>query len=583
MQRQTHISTATAIHGGRGEDNAATCCAVKISFSKSVILIALVAACSGPDVGRSDASTGGTLIISVGGDPETLLPPIASTTTAQIVGDLVYDRLAEIGDSLNTVGDYGFQPRLAEAWTWATDSLSISFRMNPAARWHDGVPVRAGDVVFTYKLYSDSINGSPYAVSLAGIDSVTAPDSLTATIWFHQRSPMQFYDAVNTMSILPQHILGAVRGPELRASSLSRTPVGSGRFRFVKWNTGQSIELAADTSNYRHRPNLDRVIITIAPDINTALTRLAGGEADMLEQIPAASFATVAKDTSLRISLTNGLDYNFVQFNLNDPKARSRAHRLFGAKEVRRALTMALDRRSIVRNAYDSLADVAVGPTVRAYPTTDPSLLQIPFSRDAAKKTLDSLGWKDLNGDGVREKNGTRLEFTLSVPAPSAARRSMAVLIQEQLGTVGAKVNIDVLDIPAFVDRQNRRAFDAVMGGWHVEPSPGGIRQTWGSGGAESDNGSNYGSYRNPGFDAYVDSALSSGTLSDRRAHFSRAYQKIVDDAPAIWLAEPKRVMAIHKRIRTVGLRPDAWWANIAEWSIPAGERIARDRIATGR
>jgi peptide/nickel transport system substrate-binding protein len=556
---------------------------VKIFSSKSVVLIALLAACSDRKASPSDEPTGGTLIISVGGDPETLLPPIASTTTAQIAGDLVYDRLAEIGDSLNTVGDYGFQPRLAEGWTWSADSLSIAFRINPAARWHDGAPVRASDVVFTYGIYSDPVNASPYAVSLGGIDSVTATDSLTATIWFHERSPMQFYDAVNTMSILPQHILGAERGPALRASSLSRTPVGSGRFRFVKWNSGQLIELAADTSNYRRRPGLDRVIITIAPDINAALTRLAVGEADMLEQIPSASLATVAKDTTLRLSLTNGLDYNFLQFNLRDPKSSSRPHRLFGERELRRALTMALDRRSIVRNAYDSLADVAVGPTVRAYPTTDPKLRQIPFSPDAARKTLDSLGWKDSDGDGVRERNGAKLEFNMAVPVPSAARRSMAVVIQQQLSVVGAKVNVDVLDIPTFVDRQNRRAFDAVMGGWHVEPSPGGIRQTWGSGGAESANGSNYGSYRNPIFDAHVDSALASGLLSDRRAHFSKAYQIIIDDAPAIWLAEPKRVMAIHKRIRARGLRPDAWWANIADWTIPAGERIARDRIVTGR
>jgi peptide/nickel transport system substrate-binding protein len=556
---------------------------VRILIFRSVTLIALLGACSGGELPRSDTPAGGTLVISVGGDPETLLPPIATTTTAQIIGDLVYDRLAEIGDSLNTVGDLGFQPRLAEAWTWAADSLSVTFQMDPRARWHDGVPVRSSDVVFTYRLYSDSLNGSPYAVALAGIDSVTAPDSLMATIWFRERSPMQFYDAVNTMSILPEHVLGNARGPALRSSSLSRAPIGSGRFRFVKWNAAQSIELAADTANYRRRPNLDRVIVTIAPDMNTALARLAAGEADMLEQIPAASVANVAKDTSMRVMLTNGLDYNFIQFNLNEPGSPSRAHRLFGDRELRRALTMALDRSSIVQNAYDSLADVAIGPTVRAYPTTDPSLRQLPFSRDAAIRTLDSLGWKDSNGDGVRERNGVRLEFALSVPTSSKARVEMADLIQEQFRRVGAKVNIDALDIPAFVDLQNRRRFDAVIGGWHVEPSPGGVRQTWGSRGAQTPCGSNYGSYRNAVFVAHVDSALAAGSLEDRRSHYSRAYQIIIDDAPAIWLAEPKLVMAVHKRIRTVGLRPDAWWANIAEWSIPAGERIARDRIATGR
>ena len=555
---------------------------MKISLYKSAALVAALSACSGGETPRAESATGGTLVISVGGDPDILLPPIASSTTAQLIGDLVYDRLAEIGDSLNTVGDSGFQPRLAKSWSWAGDSLSIAFHMDPAARWHDGKPVRASDVVFTYRLYSEPSNASPFAASLASIDSVTAQDSLTATIWFGERSPMQFYDAVNTMSILPEHVFANLQGPALRSSPLSRAPVGSGRFRFVKWNAGQSIELAADTANYRRRPNFDRVILSIAPDMNTALTRLVAGEADMLEQIPATSLAQIASDSSLRVTLANGLDYNFIQFNLRDPKSPARSHRLFGDRDLRRALTMALDRQSIVRNAYDSLADVALGPTVRAYPSTDPSLRQIAFSRQEAMRTLDSLGWKDSDGDGIRERNGVKLEFSVAVPAPSKARNAMAIPVQEQLQQAGAKMNIDVLDGPGFVDRQNRRAFDASFGGWSVEPSPGGIRQTWTSSGARP-NGSNYGSYRNPAFDAHVDSALASGTLAERRNHFSSAYQLIIDDAPAIWFAEPRRVMAIHKRIHTVGLRPDAWWANIADWSIPANERIARDRIATGR
>ncbi|MGE5750200.1 MAG: ABC transporter substrate-binding protein, partial [Gemmatimonas sp.] len=124
-----------------------------------VILAVTVAACSEPASTPARAN-GGTLVVSVGGDPETLLPPLASTTTAQVIGDLVYDRLAEIGDSLNTVGDEGFRPRLAKSWTWAPDSLSITFEMDPRARWHDGKPVTARDVAFTYKVYTDSANGS---------------------------------------------------------------------------------------------------------------------------------------------------------------------------------------------------------------------------------------------------------------------------------------------------------------------------------------------------------------------------------------------------------------------------------------
>ncbi|HZI99724.1 MAG TPA: peptide ABC transporter substrate-binding protein [Gemmatimonadaceae bacterium] len=539
-------------------------------------------ACSGENKPAPQGENGGTLVIAVGGDPETLFPPLASTTTAQLVGDLVYDRLAEIGDSLVTVGDQGFQPRLAKTWDWAPDSLSIAFHIDPLARWHDGTPVRAGDVASTWRIYSDPTVGSPFATALEDVDSVSATDSLTATVWFKSRSPMQFYDAVNTMLILPEHLLQGAKGPKAAESNLARAPIGTGRYRFSKWNAAQSIELTADTANYRGRPNLDRVILTIASDMNAALVRLKGGDADMLEQIPAPSFAEIAGDTSLRVMLTPGLDYNFVQFNLNDRRNSSRSHPLFGEPGVRRAVTMALDRPSIVRNAYDSLANVAIGPTVRAYPTTDTSLTQIPFNRAEAMRLLDSLGWRDSNGDGIREKDGTPLEFTITVPGPSKARNTMAVLIQEQLRQAGIKVNIEPLDFAAFINKENTRTFDAVFGGWHVEPSPGGIRQTWGSAGAAK-GGTNYGSYRNARFDAQVDSALSATSLDARRNHFTSAYQIIIDDAPAVWMAEPKRAMAVQKRIRPVGMRPDAWWANIPDWSIPAAQRIARDRATPVR
>lgn len=535
-------------------------------------------ACDGGETGAGRHTTphGGTLVITASGDPETLLPPLWSTVPARIIGDLIYDRLAEVGDSMNTVGDAGFQPRLARSWTWAPDSLSITFDIDPSARWHDGVPVRAEDVRLTWRLYSDSRTGSPSATAISSIDSVTVRDSVTVVFWFRERSPMQFYDAVNPMSILPAHAIGDAAGTALRSAPIARAPIGSGRFRFVRWNPGASIELAADTSNYRGRPGLDRVIMTIAPDFNTALTRLLGGEADLLEQVPPTSIAAIEKDSTLRLMLSPGLDYNFVQLNLRHPKNRSRPHPIFADRALRRALTAAVDRRRTVQNAYDSLANIAVGPTVRAFPTTDTALRHIPFSPDAARRALDSIGWTDADGDGVRERNGSKLEFTLAVPSSSRARVTMAVLVQDQLRQVGAKVNLEQLDFTTFIDRETRRDFDAVFGGWRVEASPGGIRQTWGSAGSRG--GTNYGSYENDLFDSLVDSALAASTLPERRRWFTSAYQQIIDDAPAIWLAEPKRVMAIHRRIESRGLRPDAWWINVGDWTVPPEARIARDR-----
>lgn len=527
------------------------------------------------------ASPGGTIVISTGGDPDVLFPPLLETVAAQQVTDLVYDHLADIGSSMNTVGDSGFEPQLARSWTWSPDSLSIAFHLDPRAKWHDGLPVRASDVAFTYALYKDSATASPSAPLIASIDSVTTPDSLTAVFWYSGRSPMQFFEATNPMLIIPEHALEGIRGQELRTAPLARAPIGSGRFRFVGWNAGSSIEITADTANYRGRPRADRIIWSIAPDFNTAFTRLLGGESDVFEQLTAASLPQIAGHAEIRTVLLPGLDYNFIQFNLRDPAHPARPHPLFGNRALRRALTMAVDRAHIVQNVYDTLARVAVGPTVRAYPSTDTTLLQIPYSLAGARRLLDSLGWRD-SGDGIRRRNGRPLEFTVSVPSSSKARMSMAVIVQDQLKQAGVKMNIDRLEIASFIDRETHHSFDAVFGGWHVDASPGGIRQTWGSAGSHTA-GSNYGSYESPIFDAAVDSALSEMNLDERRARFKRAYQMIIDDAPAIWLAEPRSMIAISGRIRTPSLRPDAWWANIPEWWVPPAERIARDRLGSSR
>lgn len=525
------------------------------------------------------ASAGGTIVISTGGDPDILMPPLVASYLGHQVSEMVYDHLADLGNDLNTVGDAGFKPHLAKSWTWSPDSLSIAFSLDPRARWHDRTPVRASDVAFTYALYKDSATASPSAPLIADIDSVTARDSVTAVFWFKKRSPMQFFESVNPMVILPKHLLDSVKAKDLRTSHQARVPIGTGQFRFNIWKAGSFIILSADTGNYRGRPKTDRVIFSIAPDFNTAFTRLLGGEADVLEQLAAPNVDQLAGNKLLRTELLPGMEYNFVQFNMRDPGNNARPHPLFADRALRRALSMAVDRVHTVQNVYDTLAAVALGPTVRAYASTDTSLQHIPYSADGARRLLDSLGWKLTGGDSVRMRNGRRLEFTVSVPGTSRNRMNMAVLIQNQLRQVGVMMDIDRIDFPAFVDREHRHAFDAVIGDWQVDASPAGIRQTWGSAGIKQ-GGSNYGSYQNPTFDAAVDSALSAMSLDERRAHFKRAYQIIIDDAPAIWLAEPRSVMGINRRIRTPSFRPDAWWASIADWWIPPAERIPRDRAS---
>jgi peptide/nickel transport system substrate-binding protein len=534
--------------------------------------VALLAGCSGSD-SAPERRPGGTLAISIGGDPDVLIPSLVSTVQAAQMVDLIYDRLAEIGDSLNVVNDGGFTPRLADRWTWSPDSLSIAFHINPRAKWHDGQPVRASDVRFTLQSTRDSTLGSPAAALITNIDSVSTPDSATVVFWFHQRTPQQFYDATYQMPIMPEHIWKGIAPAAWRASNAAKHPIGSGQFKFVRWTPRTSVEVVADTSNYRGAPKLDRVVWSIATDFQTALTRFMSAETDFFEVLRPENIPEVAKHPNLRAQSYRGLAYLFLQFNLRDPANHARPHPIFGSRELRRALTMATDRATIVRSVYDTLALPALGPTVRAYATTDPTLAQIPFDLPRARQILDSLGWRSTANDGMRARNGRPLRFTLSVPGSSKVRVQLAVLLQEQLRQAGVRVDVERLDFPVLVEKERKRAFDAAIGQWNTQPSPGSVRGSWGTAGSRASSGTNYGSYENPVFDAYVDSALASFDPARGKSYFTRAYETIIQDAPAIWLAEPRPTVGYNARVHPAPMRSDAWWAHIAEWWVTASPK----------
>jgi peptide/nickel transport system substrate-binding protein len=541
------------------------------------LLCALVACgCVGTESSSANRS-GGTLAISSGGDPDVLIPSLVQSITGAEITDMIYDRLADIGDSLNILTDKGFTPRLADHWTWSADSLSIAFHINPKAMWHDGLPVRSSDVRFTIASTKDTLLGSPVTALITNIDSVSTPDSVTAVYWFHARSPQQFYDAVYQLPIMPEHVWKSIPPASWRASDAAKNPVGSGPYRFVRWIPRAAVELVADTANYRGAPKLSRLIWSIAPDFNTALTRFLSGETDFFEQLRPENLPEVAKNPELRTKPFHSLQYQFAQFNLRDPANRARPHPIFGNRELRRALTMATDRGTLVRSVFDSLASPALGPTVRAYPTTDPNLPQIPFDLPRARQILDSLGWRVRTSDSVRSRNGRPLKFTLSVPSSSKVRVRLAVLLQEQFRQAGVKMDVEQLDFPVLVEKNRKRAFDATIGQWSTQPSPGAVLGSWGTMGSRASSGNNYGSYENPLFDAYVDSALASFDPAKRKAYFTTAYDTIIQDAPAIWLAEPIPTVGYHSRLQLAPLRPDAWWAHITEWRIPADKRIPRD------
>ena len=136
------------------------------------------------------------MVIAQPAEPATLLPPVVGMSIEKQISELLYDRLAAIGDDLHTVDDKGFKKQLAERWEWAPDSLSIVLHIDPRARWHDGQPVRASDVRYSVALMKDPALGSPGQPLITNIDSVAVRDSLTAVAYFKRHTPEQFYDLV---------------------------------------------------------------------------------------------------------------------------------------------------------------------------------------------------------------------------------------------------------------------------------------------------------------------------------------------------------------------------------------------------
>lgn len=529
------------------------------------------------DAGENETPPyGGTIIVTTPAEPSSLNPLFADRSNSRQVSDLIFERLADLRPELNTMGDSGFTPVLAESWEWSADSLRITFTLSPNARWHDGRAVTAEDVAFTYALAKDPRVGSYVRENLMALDSVTVVDSLRATFWFARRYPEQFFDAVEHVHVVPAHLLRDIPAAQLRTAAFARAPVGSGPFAFSRWNAGQAVELVANETYHRGRPYLDRVVWTIAPDGTAALSRFLTGEADVYEGLLPEQLPQVESRRDLRVHTAPGLAYAFLGFNF--VTADGREHPLFRDRELRRALSRALDRERMVRNVWDSLAVVPRGPFVRAMASLDTTLATLSFDSLAAARTLDSLGWRDSNGDGIRDRGGRPLAFNLLVPSSSAARVRTAVLVQEQFRRLGVQVDVETLEFNAFISRVQRGDYDAYLGAWQLDGSPSTLRQTWFADATDEKGGGNFQSYANPEFEAYADSALHTWSRAERRVWLRRAYEVMVQDAPAVWLYEPLTIVGVHGRVRVPAVPANGWWRELPRWWIPEAVRLPRDR-----
>src|SRR5213083_1178781 len=536
----------------------------------------LVAGCERP-VGCTGEDCG-TLVIASGGEPDILLPPVSEFAITRDVTDQLFLKLADLGPSGNTVGDEDFQPLLAERWEWDTPTTLV-FHLDPRARWQDGQAVTAADVAFTYDAYTDALVNSSFRSSLRQIAAVTTRDSLTVVFRFRQRYPEMFYDAVYHLRILPAHLLREVPRDQWRSAPFGRAPVGSGPYRFVAWKAGETIELAADSTFFLGRPHIRRLIWRSAPDLQVAISQLIANQADALEFLgPPDNVRRVRAAPQLTLYPYKGSNYAYLGFNLVAKGDTARPHPIFGDRDVRRALAMAVDRAHLLQSVFGDLGKVPPGPMPQLSWIWDPETRQLPYDTAQAARLLAARGWRDSDGDGIRDRHGEKLAFRLLVPTTSSARRQYARLLQEQLRAVGAEVEIDEVENSVLIDRARGAKFDAVLGAWNPDLSPAAsIASTWTRAGF---GGSNWLRYANPEFERQVERASTAGGRDAARAAWRAAIETLNADAPAVFLYSPDNVAAVHSRVADVRIRPDSWWALVRTWRIPADRLIDRDRAS---
>jgi peptide/nickel transport system substrate-binding protein len=504
------------------------------------------------------------------------MPGVTQTTDGIAIGDLLFVKLADMGKDLNTVGDSGFEPRLATRWHFE-DSVTIVFDLDARARWEDGRPVRADDVVFSFDLFRDSLFGAPQRSSLAQIASVTARDSLTAVIRFRAAYPEEFYDATYQVRILPKHALDSIPRGRLAQHPFVRHPMGNGPYRLARWRAGEAIELAADTGFFLGRPGLSHLIWRISPDPTANAAQLVAGEADVIESL-------VDPTVVQRVRQTPGLAaieyrspvYFYVGFNLRSPGTSSVSHPLLGNRDLRRALVQAVDRESIVRSALLGLGSIPPGPISPMEWIWSDRDTRSRADTAAASAALDRLGWRERGPDGIRRQHGRRLAFTLLVPAFSRLRIQVADLIQDQLKRVGVAMDVQPLEANVWIDRIQKGRFDAIFGSWSTDPTPASVLQTWTSSGI---GGYNYQHYSNPVYDRLVNQAVKTHDRATAVALWHEATDTINADAPAIWVLSPATVAGVSARFTNVSFQSDQWGMTLWRWHVPRDKMIGRDSV----
>ena len=426
-----------------------------------------------PDQSLTGSGDGGTLRYAIWSNPNgTFHPLLYFTDYDRAIIFTVYSRLVTLDEN------QGYQPSLANEYTYSEDGRTLTFTLRDGVTWHDGEPLTADDVAFTYTSGADPDYPSDvheFTQELVGYEAYHSGESETLegieviddrTVAFTFEQP--YAAALSHFAdrpVLAEHVWSQTPvGEWANATELLNNPVGTGPFVFDEFASDQYVSLTRNEDYFDGVPDLERLIFTVS-NTETAQTALLGGELDVAEL---SSWNPADLDTytdgGAEIIEQVGVGGQYLSLDTRNPKLED--------PRVRQAIVCGIDRQGIIDSllyGHGLVFNTTAHPEDPYYPD---GLDEYAYDPDRARSLLAEAGWEDTDGDGVLEKDGEKFTFQLNFPTGNRTREQSAPIIQQNLQELGLDVELVSSDFNSTLAilQDPEQSYDGVLMGGTFRP-----------------------------------------------------------------------------------------------------------------
>lgn len=452
------------------------------------------------------------------------------------------------------------KPWLAESYELSKDGLEMTVRLRDDVCFSDGVPMTADDIIFTYRtIMNPKVEAAVQRAFYNTFKDVVKLDDRTVKFVFKEVL-WKTMECVGLFEVFPKHIY-EFNDPE-EFNRHRSNPVGSGPYKFERWDVGQQVVLERNENYWGHKPKLKKVVFKFILNETAALQALRAGEIDFMDAPPEQySEMKSNKEFTAKFRAMSywqpGVPFFYIAWNEATP--------LFADRRVRLAMTYVLDRNAIVEHLLKGEAKITTGPFYIFGPQYDPNIKPWPYDPEKAKQLLDEAGWIDHDGDGIRDKNGVKLSFHLAFGTGRVFYEQLAKLFRDAAGKIGVEVIADPYEWSVFTEKYRKHDFEALIigSGGTIEFDP---HQYFHSsqiiGG-----GDNCASYNNPQADALIDVARRTLDPEKRYELYHRFHRLIHEDQPFTFIYIRPEWCFLDKRFENVIVHKLG--LNSAEWYVP--------------